>query len=119
MLPSYAFLALSIILTVLSQIAQKQVAILYVSRSGTHYSRLRFYFAQPVFWFAMICLFAAMLSWLRVLESMEVGKAYPMLSINYIVILLASRFIFAEAIPITRWLGVAFIVAGIIFIAGT
>jgi len=51
--------------------------------------------------------------WMLVLSRVELSVAYPLLSINYVVILLGARYLFGEAIPIRRWIGVVFILAGI------
>jgi undecaprenyl phosphate-alpha-L-ara4N flippase subunit ArnE len=104
-------LLLTITLTVISQTLQKQVADIFM-RSGQD-SALWFYSTHPVFWLAMICLGSAMLSWLFVLHGMEVSRAYSLLSVNYVLMLLVSRWVFREHIPATRWLGVACIVGGV------
>ncbi len=68
---------------------------------------------------AVICLAAAILVWLVVLYLMDVSKAFPFISLGFIVVLLSARFYLKEFIPWYRWLGVIFIVAGIILLAQT
>lgn len=114
-----AFLVITIVLTAASQIYQKQVALAFHAPENHETSLLKFYVISPRFWFALFLLGAAMISWLGVLAIMDVGKAYPLLSANYVVILLISRFIFAEQIPLTRWLGVFVICAALFLIAGS
>jgi len=104
-------LLLTIALTVISQTLQKQVADLF-TRSGVD-SALAFYSRHPRFWLAMISLGSAMLSWLLVLHGMDVSRAYSLLSINYVLMLVISRIIFNEEIPATRWLGVACVLGGV------
>jgi len=112
-------LAVSIVLTLLSQLAQKQVAI-DVQRHQQHgESTLAMYITRPMFWFAMFSLGFALLAWLVVLSQLEVSKAYPLLSLNYALVLIASRVVFHEAVPPLRWLGVLVICSGIAVIAGT
>jgi len=115
---AYGFVALSILLTLGSQVLQKQVADNSPREHLALTDRLVFYFRQGRFWLAMLLLFAAMLTWLVVLDLMDVGKAYPLLSLNYVLMLLVSRFLFAESVPISRWLGVLLIAAGILLISG-
>ena len=69
--------------------------------------------------FAASGLFAltAMLVWIYVLKKYEFSLAYPLLSISYIIGLLAAQFIFHEAIPLTRWIGVVIIMIGVYFVA--
>jgi len=114
MLPAYFALGISIVLTVVSQTLQKKVADDF-ARAGAA-SALSFYFRRIAFWLAMAALGGAMLSWLFVLSAMEVSRAYSLLSINYVLMLLVSRFIFKETIPSNRWLGVLALLGGILLI---
>lgn len=111
-------LALCIVLTLASQLAQKQVAI-DVHRAQAQGRSDVTYFSRPLFWFALISLGLAMLGWLVVLRDYEVSKAYPLLSLNYALVLLASRVVFHERIPPLRWLGVLVICSGIAVVAGS
>jgi len=113
---AYGALLISILFTVVSQILQKQVADSRAARTATG-SAIADYLSQPRFWLALLCLGGAMLSWLLVLAQMEVSKAYSLLSVNYVLMLLVSRFLFRESIPARRWLGVACLLAGILLIA--
>ncbi|MCL4147980.1 UNVERIFIED_CONTAM: hypothetical protein GTU68_026259 [Idotea baltica] len=54
-----------------------------------------------------------LITWLQVLNSVEVSIAYPMLSLNYITVLIMARFCFKEHIPGHRWVGIACIMAGV------
>jgi len=112
----YVLIAISVVLAVISQVAQKYLAIDYNNASKNLTSSVYFYVKHPTFWLAMAALGASMLSWLLVLDSMEVGKAYPLLSIIYIVMLLVSRFLFKEMIPLRRWIGVTVIMVGVMLI---
>ncbi|MDL2221088.1 EamA family transporter [Parabacteroides sp. OttesenSCG-928-N08] len=67
--------------------------------------------------FSGLCMAAATLLWLYILKHFEFSMAYPMISISYIFGLLAAIFIFHEAVPLIRWVGVAFIMVGVILIA--
>lgn len=55
--------------------------------------------------------------WMYILKHFEFSIAYPMISISYIFGMLASVFIFQETVPVTRWIGVAFIMIGVVFVA--
>lgn len=112
---AYGALLISILFTVASQILQKQVA--DTNTRAPAGSAIAGYFSQLRFWLALLCLGGAMLSWLLVLAQMEVSKAYSLLSVNYVVMLLVSRFVFQESIPARRWFGVACLLAGIVLIA--
>ena len=68
---------------------------------------------------AVICLASAICIWLVVLYMMDVSKAFPFISLGFVVVLLSARFYLHEFIPWNRWLGVVFIVAGISLLAQT
>jgi len=68
---------------------------------------------------AVFCLATAMAVWLVVLYMMDVSKAFPFISLGFVLVLLFARFYLKENIPWTRWLGVAFIIAGISLLAQT
>lgn len=63
-----------------------------------------------------ICALVAMLVWMYVLKHYEFSLAYPLLSISYAIGLLAAYFVFHEAVPLTRWIGVVIVMVGVYFI---
>ncbi|MBU0537939.1 MAG: EamA family transporter [Gammaproteobacteria bacterium] len=95
--------------SVASQVMQKYVALQSNKNSKPSWR-------QPLFWCAMASLGLSMVFWLFVLHTMEVGKAYPILSVNYVLMLLISWAIFKEHIPITRIVGLLIIVLGVIIV---
>lgn len=68
--------------------------------------------------FSVVLLGCAMLLWLLVLQRVPVSVAYPMLSLNFIFITLAARFIWHEPISLRHGLGVVLIIAGISILGG-
>lgn len=44
---------------------------------------------------------------------LEVGIAYPMLSLNFVLITLVARFVFHETIDRRHWVGVALVIGGV------
>lgn len=63
-----------------------------------------------------ICALSAMFIWMYVLKKYEFSVAYPLLSISYVIGLLSAHFIFHEAVPLTRWIGVVIVMVGVFFI---
>lgn len=59
----------------------------------------------------------ATVMWMYILKNYPFSQAYPLISMSYVFGLLAAIFIFNESVPATRWIGVALIIAGVIFIA--
>ena len=63
-----------------------------------------------------ISMLIATLLWLYILKHFEFSVAYPLTSISYIFGMLAALFIFHEAIPYVRWIGVLLIMIGVFFV---
>ncbi|HOG24898.1 MAG TPA: EamA family transporter [Bacteroidales bacterium] len=68
--------------------------------------------------FALTGLFfiGATVLWMHILRNYPFSVAYPITSFAYVFGMLAALLIFKEAIPPTRWIGVALIVAGVFFL---
>lgn len=56
-------------------------------------------------------------TWLVVLSRVPLSVAYPLGSSSYVLVVLAS-ILLGEAIPPLRWLGVSFIVIGLVLVGG-
>jgi len=59
-----------------------------------------------------LCMTAAMLIWFYILRHFEFSVAYPLTSFSYVFGVLAAVWIFGEAVPLTRWIGLGLIVFG-------
>ncbi|MBS0975576.1 EamA family transporter, partial [Serratia rubidaea] len=55
--------------------------------------------------------------WLAVLQRLPLSQAYPMLSLNFVLVTLASHRVFKESITPRHWCGVVTIVAGIVLMS--
>ncbi|CAK9885766.1 MAG: putative 4-amino-4-deoxy-L-arabinose-phosphoundecaprenol flippase subunit ArnE [Candidatus Erwinia impunctatus] len=95
------------LLSCVGQLCQKQAAVL-----SAHHSRRWL----PVLWiaFSLAALGCAMLIWLLVVQTVPVGIAYPMLSLNFFFVVLAARWIWKENVSSRHWWGVVLIVIGVI-----
>ena len=71
---------------------------------------------SPWLWSARVCLGVGLLVWLLVLQRLEVGIAYPMLSLNFVLVTLMARFVFHEPIDARHWLGVGLVIAGVVLL---
>ena len=65
---------------------------------------------------SLILLGIAMLFWLAVLRQTPVSIAYPLLSLNYLIMALARRKLWNEKMTAQQWQGLALIIIGIICI---
>ncbi|MDR3047798.1 MAG: EamA family transporter [Bacteroidales bacterium] len=55
--------------------------------------------------------------WLYILKHFDFSIAYPITALGYVFGMLFAFFIFHETIPLTRWLGMFLIMAGVVLIA--
>ncbi len=72
-----------------------------------------------VVWVGLIVFGASGVLWLFALSKASLSFAYPFAALGYLVIVAASILILHESVPPLRWLGVGFIVAGIVLVAKT
>jgi len=56
--------------------------------------------------------------WIAFLAGVDISKAFPLSSVQIVLILLASRIILKEHINQYRWLGATLIIVGIYFVGG-
>lgn len=75
--------------------------------------------STPVVWLGLASYAIGAVLWMVVLSRLDLGYAYPLLAISYILIPLLAHFLLGEAIPPLRWVGIAVIFAGVIIVART
>jgi multidrug transporter EmrE-like cation transporter len=76
-------------------------------------------FSNVAVWFGLVIFALSAIVWLVVLSRASLSFAYPFASLTYVIILLFDRFVLDQNIPGIRYLGVAFIIAGIVLISRT
>lgn len=64
-----------------------------------------------------ITIVGATVLWLHVLKKYEFSLAYPLVAISYVFGMIAAVAVFKEIIPVARWIGVSFIIIGVILVA--
>lgn len=99
-------------LTCLGQVAQKYAVESWRGVDSGWADKLR----SPWLGLAVLSLGGGLLVWLLVLQRLEVGIAYPMLSLNFVLITLIARFVFHEPIDRRHWLGVALVMGGVVLL---
>nr|ABH03000.1 SpaO [Spirochaeta aurantia] len=72
---------------------------------------------NPFLWAGFVSYGLSIALWLAVLSRVEVSKAYPFLSVGYIVTLFLGYFLFSESLTWEKVLGVAVILVGILLIS--
>ncbi|HGJ5890664.1 MAG TPA: 4-amino-4-deoxy-L-arabinose-phosphoundecaprenol flippase subunit ArnE [Arsenophonus apicola] len=107
------FLLLIIVslLTCFGQVCQKQAVVYWQSVLPSKKS-----LAFKWLVIAIILLALGMLFWLKLLQILPLSIAYPMLSINFVIVTLIGQFIYQEKISIKHWVGVFIIMLGIVLL---
>jgi multidrug transporter EmrE-like cation transporter len=59
----------------------------------------------------------SLLVWIMGLSRVPVSMAYPLLSLGYVINAIAAFYLFGEAVTVTRWAGIGFIIVGVWLIA--
>lgn len=72
---------------------------------------------QPFFIGGAACYAISLVVWILGLSRVPVSVAYPMLSFGYVVNAIAAYYLFGEAVTVTRWLGIGFIIIGVWLVA--
>lgn len=71
-------------------------------------------------WWFLACglLFGgASLLWIYILKHFPLNMAYPLASLSYVIAIILAVIFLHESVPVTRWIGVALIMIGCIFIS--
>lgn len=112
MIFDHFLIGVSLLLTTAGQLLQKRAAVLAESGGKHRLFVISVFFYRQTYW-AMLLLAAGTLTWLMVLQRVEVSKAVPFLSLGFILVSLVSKFDLQETISRKRWLGIILIVAGL------
>jgi undecaprenyl phosphate-alpha-L-ara4N flippase subunit ArnE len=110
---TWMLIAAVCLLTSFGQVAQKVAVSRWRSRATDAGGKWR----SPWLWAALLSMGLGLLLWLHVLQRLEVGVAYAMLSLNFVLVTLVARCVFAEPTDGRHWLGVVLIVAGVAVMA--
>lgn len=112
---TFILFVLSVFCSSMSQYWQKRTALSLENKTSLSISgkTISLSLLLSIFFLGLSALF-----WLGVLSDWDVSMAYPLLSINFVVMLLLSHFVFKEAISYKQWFGVVLIVLGIIVLGG-
>jgi drug/metabolite transporter (DMT)-like permease len=119
MLVVYAMLLSASILTVIGEVLLKAGIVQVTDRVGTFSLAPAVLFSTFTEWrvilgFALI--FGGALFWLGVISRVDLSFAYPLLALNYVVILIPARFFLNETITLNRIIGALIIFLGVVVI---
>lgn len=119
---SIILLFASIVLAASGQILLKKGMLEVGMFPGTSGTMLSYYvraFTNPYVFFGFGFFVISAFSWLLVLSRLPLSLAYPCVAFGYVIVTLASKFVFHETISWIRWLGIAIISLGVFLISRT
>lgn len=73
---------------------------------------------RPFLWLGILCFIGFYGLWFVVLSKVELSTAYPLTSLDYVLVTICSSVLLKEKVGARRWAGVACIVAGVVLIGG-
>ena len=71
---------------------------------------------SPWVWSAFAAAMMAALFWMAALTTFELSRAYPFMSLSFVLILVLSSILLGESVTFSKMIGIAMIVAGAIVI---
>lgn len=109
---AYVLVILVSLLTCAGQLCQKQAAQIWEQAENRRLS-------MTLRWLTLAAIFLGlgMLLWLNVLQRLPLSLAYPMLSLNFVLVTLAARWLFNEPTTLRHWCGVVSIMLGILLMS--
>jgi len=117
---TYGLICLSVIVGVAGQTAIKLGVENSISGEGisnVFLSILAYSLRSPLVLLGLFLYGIGAVAWILVLSRVDLSFAYPFLALNFILVMISSRVLLSETVPLLRWLGVLIICAGIIVVA--
>lgn len=65
----------------------------------------------------IVATFLAGVSWMLAMTKFEISYAYPFVGLNYILVLVAAFFLFNETLSVTKLIGSALVVVGVVVVS--
>ena len=65
----------------------------------------------------LACYVVSVIVWIVGLSRVPVSIAYPLLSLGYVINAIAAHYLLGEAVTLSRWLGIGFIIVGVWLVA--
>ena len=117
---AFALLMTGVLLNALAQLLLKSgtnvLGVLTLTRDTWPGTLLKMA-TQGYFMLGGACYVLSLFVWILGLSRVPVSVAYPLLSIGYVINAVAAHYLFGEAVTVTRWLGIGFIVIGVWLVA--
>lgn len=73
--------------------------------------------SSPYLWIGLVSVLSLFIIWSTILSKIELSVAVPIASFSYILVPLVSIAFFHERIPVLRWVGIGFIIMGVVCVS--
>ena len=115
---NFIILGISILLAVTGQLLMKKGMMVFGAFSITQlFHKIIPMFLNPYVFFGFAFFALSSVFWLVVLSRLELSFVYPMVSVAYILVAIASWIFFKEDVTLMRWAGILVIVLGVFLIS--
>ncbi|MBJ7313315.1 EamA family transporter [Rugamonas sp. CCM 8940] len=117
---NYLYIALTIALTVYGQIAIKMQVLQAGELPADGGGKLAFLLRlllNPWIVSAFAAAFLASIAWMGAMTKFQLSHAYPFMSLNFVIVLALSAWLFHEPMSMTRLIGVTLICVGTVVAA--
>jgi len=71
---------------------------------------------SPLIWLGFVCWGVGIVSWVMVLEHLSLSIAFPIMSLSYCGMIIASKYVLKETVSARKWLGIILITMGVVII---
>ena len=88
-----------------------------VSNLATLLVFLKTVFASPFLWAGLLVVVAVFILWSMILSKIDLSVAVPIASFSYILVPLVSIVFLHEQITALRWMGIFFVLAGVVLVS--
>ena len=119
-LVDYFYIFLTIVLTVYGQLILKWRIAKYGALPSDIIGKMKFLISllfDPAIFSGFGAAFLASLAWMAAMTKFDLSHAYPFMSLNFVVVLLFSGWMFNEPITAQKAIGVSLIVLGTVVAA--
>ncbi|MBU0630000.1 MAG: EamA family transporter [Candidatus Margulisbacteria bacterium] len=115
---NYLILIVSVLLAVTGQLMMKKGMVVFGAFPFSQILvKLIPIFMNPWVFFGFVCFGLSSIFWLVVLSRLPLSLVYPMVSVAYVLVALASMLFFREPVSLVRWIGISVIILGVILIS--
>ncbi len=121
MVKSLVPIAISVTLLVVAQLSLKagmnQIGPIDIGNTSMVFGLIGKVFQTPLVLAGVILYVLSSFFWLIALSQVELSFAYPFVGLAYVLVALFSWIFLGEGVNAIRWLGIALIVAGVVFVS--